>query len=103
MIAVARAEALFASDIATGSRPDLQEASSAITTTVHRYGGVRGCAVQMAGAFADLPETAVVRMRWARGVVQHLFGPAPRPRIGAAWPSVPAQRPGPTEVLGSRG
>ncbi len=36
-----------------------------INASVRRYGGVRGCAAEMAGAFGDCPEAAVRRMRWA--------------------------------------
>ena len=69
----ARAEALFASTLPTGSRPDLREATTMINATVRRCRGVRGCAVEMAGAFGDSPEAAVRRMRWAREVALTLF------------------------------
>jgi hypothetical protein len=39
----------------------------------------------MAGAYADAPEIAVRRMRWARGVVQTLFDPTQRSQIAARW------------------
>ena len=74
----ARAEALFASTLRTGSSPGLPEAKNMIGATVRRCRGVRGCAAEMAGAFGDCPEAAVRRMRWACDVALTLFGPAPR-------------------------
>ena len=71
----ARAEALFASTLPTGSRPGRQEATTMINATVRRCRGVRGCAVEMAGAFGDCPEAAVRRMRWAREVALTLPPP----------------------------
>src|SRR4051812_15393015 len=85
MIAIARAEALFVSTLSTGSRLDQQQATDAIRTAVRRYRGVHGCAVEMAGAYADAPEIAVRRMRWARDVVQTLFDPTQRPQVVARW------------------
>ena len=76
-MATARAEALFASTLPTGSTPGLREATTMITTTVRRCRGVRGCAVEMAGAFADSPEAAVRRMRWAREIALTLFATHP--------------------------
>jgi hypothetical protein len=70
----ARAEALFASDVRTGSRPTVQEATSAIRSAVRAYGGVLGCALRLAGEYGEHPETAVSRMRWARSVVEVLYG-----------------------------
>ena len=65
LMTTARAEALFASTLLTGSRPGRQEATTMIHASVRRYRGVRGCAAEMAGAFGDYPEAAVRRMRWA--------------------------------------
>jgi hypothetical protein len=77
LMTTARAEALFASTLLTGSRPGLQEATTMINAAVRRYHGVRGCAVEMAGAFGDSPEAAVRRMRWACEVTLTLFELAP--------------------------
>lgn len=86
-IATARAEALFASGLPTDSRPNRAEATHAITTAVHRHGGVRGCAIEMAGAYGDRPESAARRMRWARRVGYALFdGAAPTNRATAQPP-----------------
>jgi hypothetical protein len=81
LMTTARAEALFASTLLTGSRPGRQEATTMINAAVRRNRGVRGCAAEMAGAFGDHPEAAVRRMRWACEVALTLFGPAPRTNV----------------------
>ena len=65
----ARAEALFTSELPTGSEPASADIERAIRCAVHMYGGVRGCASQMAYGFGDNPEAAAKRMRWARSVI----------------------------------
>ena len=69
IITAARAEALFTSNLPTGSAPTRADTETAIRQAVHLYGGVRGCASQMAYAYGDSPEAAASRMRWARGVI----------------------------------
>ncbi|MBG0565819.1 hypothetical protein [Actinoplanes aureus] len=78
----ARAEALFTSPLATGSRPDHDIVEQAIRAAVRARGGVRGCAADVAAEYGDHPECAVPRMRWARGIVEHLYD-IRRPR--SAW------------------
>jgi hypothetical protein len=75
----ARAAALFASDLPSGSRPDATSVENAIAVSVRRSGGTRGCVAALAAAYGDYPETAVVRMRWARSVVQSVYEPTPAP------------------------
>jgi hypothetical protein len=63
--------------------------------------GCSGCAGRVAQEFGDHPETAVIRMRWARGVAREAFAdPAPEqgPAAGAdagGWlvvrPRLPAE------------
>jgi hypothetical protein len=65
----ARAAALFASDLPTGSRPAAGTIRSAIAASVHACGGTRGCVALMAAAYGDYPETAAPRMRWALSLV----------------------------------
>ena len=65
----ARAAALFASDLSAESRPSTDTVHATIAATVRAHGGTRGCAAEMAAAYGDYPQTAVARMRWARGVV----------------------------------
>jgi hypothetical protein len=76
-LTAARAEALFTSQLATGSRPAHDVADQAIRLAVRARGGVRGCAAEVAGEYGDHPELAVPRMQWARGVVEHLYGTRP--------------------------
>jgi hypothetical protein len=73
VLAVARAEALFAASVSAGPL-SRDAATSAIAAAVRSCGGVRGCAGVVATEFGDHPEVAVVRMRWARATVDALFG-----------------------------
>jgi hypothetical protein len=70
----ARATALFASDLPSGSRPGGPVVDAAIAEAVRTRGGTRGCVATMAAAYGDCPETAAPRMRWARGVVVTVYG-----------------------------
>ena len=70
----ARAAALFASDLPSGTRPSGPAVDAAIANAVHACGGTRGCVATMAAAYGDYPETAAPRMRWARGVVETVYG-----------------------------
>ena len=65
----ARAAALFASDLPTGSRPATPIVNAAIAASVHAFGGTRGCVAMMAACYGDYPETAAPRMRWALSLV----------------------------------
>ena len=73
LLTVARAEALFTSQLATGSRPTYDVAETAIRIAVRTHGGVRGCAADVAAEYGDHPELAAPRMRWARDVVRQLY------------------------------
>ncbi|MBG0568870.1 hypothetical protein [Actinoplanes aureus] len=73
MLTAARAEALFTSRLATGSRPGHDVVEDAIRVAVRAHGGVRGCAGDVAAEYGDHPETAVPRMRWARELVDELY------------------------------
>ena len=68
-ILAARAAALFASDLSTGSRPGRATVKAAIAASVRACGGTRGCVATMATAYGDSPETAAPRMRWALSVL----------------------------------
>jgi len=70
----ARAEALFASTANTGQRLGRDEMATVIRGAVRRYGGIRGCAEEMAFAYGDHPEAAAERMRWARRCVTEVYG-----------------------------
>jgi hypothetical protein len=84
MLAAARAEALFTSHLSTGSRPGCEVVDEAIRDAVRSHGGVRGCAADVAYEYGDHPETAAPRMRWARELVESLYGARRRPCGGWA-------------------
>jgi hypothetical protein len=76
MLATARAEALFASGLSESFWPTREQAADAIGWAVRMYGGVHGCAAELAGAYGDYPDGAVLRMRWARRVVDAVYARA---------------------------
>ena len=61
----ARAEALFASPVPTGTPLTPSHLDAAVIAAIGRHGGLRQCAAIMAAEFGDYPETAARRMRWA--------------------------------------
>ena len=73
VLTAARAEALFASPLATGSHPGFDAVETAIRISVRTHGGVRGLAADVAAEYGDYPEVAAPRMRWARAVVEQLY------------------------------
>jgi hypothetical protein len=83
LLFTARAAALFASDLAAGSRPSAPVVDAAIAGAVRRCGGTRGCVAYLAGAYGDYPEIAASRMRWARGVVETVYEPRTRELVAA--------------------
>lgn len=85
VLTAARAEALFTSQLATGSHPAYDVVDEAIRIAVRAHGGVRGCAADVAWEYGDHPEHAVPRMRWARGVVEHLYEARPAARKRGGW------------------
>jgi hypothetical protein len=87
-ISTVRADALFASALQRSDEPSAAQVSQAIATAVRAF-GARGCAARVAQAYGEHPETAVVRMRWARATVAAAFE-ATSP--GPARCPVPGQR-----------
>mgnify|MGYP007039553536 CR=1 FL=1 len=73
-ITIARAEALFTSHISAGSTPSHADVDAAIRVAIRSHGGTRGVTADVAAAYGDHPETAAPRMRWARCVVDQLYG-----------------------------
>jgi hypothetical protein len=73
VLTVARARALFASGLATGSKPCPAEVDDEIRRAVQGHGGSRGCTLALAGAYGDHPEAAAPRMRWALDVVRATY------------------------------
>ena len=72
-ISAIRADALFVSALQRGDHPGAKEVRQAVAAAVGAF-GQRGCAGRVAQEFADHPDTAVTRMRWARQVVGKAFG-----------------------------
>ena len=70
------ADALFASMLQRSDGPSAGQVRQAVAAAVRAYGR-RGCAERVAQEFGDHPETAVARMRWARGVVGEVFASPP--------------------------
>jgi len=82
-----RADALFASALQRCDEPSAAQVDQAIAAAVRAFGS-RGCAARVAQAYGEHPETAVMRMRWARAMVTGAFeGASPEP------PHCPAPRP----------
>ena len=72
-ISSARADALFASPLQRSDEPSPAQVHQAIAAAVAAF-GIRGCAARVAQAYGEHPETAVLRMRWARAAVAGTFG-----------------------------
>ena len=71
-ISTVRADALFASAVQRCDEPSAAQVDQAIAAAVRAF-GARGCAARVAQAYGDHPETAAVRMRWARAMVTGAF------------------------------
>jgi hypothetical protein len=73
-----RADALFASALQRSDDPSAAQVRHVIAAAVREYGR-QGCAERVAQEFGDHPETAVVRMCWARALASEAFrGSAPK-------------------------
>ena len=80
-----QADALFASPVQRCDEPNSDQVRQAIAAAIRAFGSV-GCAERVAQEFGDHPDTAVVRMRWARFVIGEAFpdwAPQPGPRPDA--------------------
>jgi hypothetical protein len=76
-IGAVRADAVFASDLQRGDEPSAGQVGQAVAAVIRALGW-SGCAGRVAQEFGDHPETAVIRMRWARRVAREAFvDPAP--------------------------
>jgi hypothetical protein len=75
-----QADALFVSALQRSDELNTSQIWRAVSVALTAYGGA-GCAGRVAQEFGDHPETAAVRMRWARATVAILEGqPVPRTR-----------------------
>ena len=93
-IGTARADALFASAMQRSDEPSAAQIRQAIAAAIRAF-GARGCAARVAQAYGEDPETAVMRMRWARAQVTATFGHARAEPVRATAPrpgTVPAAR-----------
>jgi hypothetical protein len=72
-ISAARADALFASPLQRSDEPSPAQVHQAIAAAVAAF-GIQGCAARVAQAYGEHPETAVLRMRWARAAVAGTSG-----------------------------
>jgi hypothetical protein len=93
--ASARADALFASVLQYSDEPSaaqVRQAVAAVTGTLGRT----GCAARVAQEYGEHPETAAVRMRWARTAVAGAFGGSsgscPSPGVRASRARSPRNR-----------
>ena len=84
------AAALFVSALQRCEQPSTGQVRQAVAVAVREFGR-HGCAERMAQEFGDHPETAVTRMRWARGLAAAAIG-GRRPE--AACSRSPARRAG---------
>ena len=91
-IGAARADALFASALQRSDEPSAAQVAQAIAAAIRAF-GVRGCAARVAQAYGEDPETAVMRMRWARAEVTRMFGHAQAELVRAVAPG-PSTVPG---------
>ncbi len=87
-IGTIRADALFASVLQRSDKPSAAQVRQAIAAALRAF-GAQGCAARVAQAYGERPETAVLRMRWARTAVTGAFGGA---RPGRARAAAPGQR-----------
>jgi hypothetical protein len=77
------ADAVFVSGLQRCHEPSAGQVRQAVAAAIRAF-GCSGCAGRVAQEFGDHPETAVIRMRWARAVAREAFAdPAPSPGSGA--------------------
>jgi hypothetical protein len=77
MLSLARAQVLAVSAVSATERLDRRSADAAIRAAVLIHGGVDGCVAALAREFGDRPETAPLRMRWAKQVVSTVYAATP--------------------------
>ena len=73
------ADALFASALQRSDEPSAKQVMQAVTAAIGAFGDL-GCVARVAQAFGEYPETAVVRMRWARTAVARAMREPPAER-----------------------
>jgi hypothetical protein len=86
-VSAIRADAVFVSGLQRSDEPSVGQVRQAVAAAIRTFGR-SGCAGRVAQEFGDHPETALTRMRWARGVARAAFAdwpPEPGPGVDAAW------------------
>jgi hypothetical protein len=87
------ADALFASGLQRCDEPSVGQVRMAVATAIRAF-GYSGCAARVAQEYGDHPETAVIRMRWARAISSAAFAePALQPDPGGTACGLHAVRP----------
>jgi hypothetical protein len=99
-VSAVRADAVFMSGLQRRDEPTVGQVRQAVAAAIRAFGS-SGCAGRVAQEFGDHPETAAIRMRWARRVAREAFAdPAPEqgPAVGTnvgGWlvvrPRLPAE------------
>ena len=104
-----QADAIFASALQRGDEPGVGQVRQAVAAAIRAF-GYSGWAARVAQEFGDHPETAVIRMRWARAVAREAFAdsvsaPGPFTDAGAlptVRPRLPAERTSGSPKAGQR-
>jgi hypothetical protein len=104
-----QADALFASGLQRCDEPSADQVRQAVATAIREF-GYSGCAARAAQEYGDHPETAVIRMRWARAMAGAAFAesvpePGPRPeggRLLVVRPQLPSGQVTGSPVAGRR-
>jgi hypothetical protein len=74
-----QADAVFVSGLQPRDELSTRQVWQAVAAAIKAF-GFAGCAGRVAQEFGDHPETAVIRMRWARIVAREAFaGSVPQP------------------------
>ena len=71
-IGAVRADAVFVSGLRRCDEPSAGQVRQAVAAAIRAF-SCSGCAGRVAQEFGDHPETAVIRMRWARAVAREAF------------------------------
>jgi hypothetical protein len=87
-IPAVRADALFASALQQSDEPTAAQVDQAVAAAIRAH-GTRGCAARVAQEYGEHPETAAIRMRWARATAGGAVGGT---RTQSARCPVPGQR-----------
>jgi hypothetical protein len=72
-LSLARAQVLAVSPMSAAERLDRGRVDAVIRATVRALGGVGGCVAALAHEFGEYPDTAPLRMRWAKQAVAAVY------------------------------